>query len=74
MHQIIGDREGVENRSRELAEIAAEAGFHFWQAGATVLSGWALAEAGGLEDGRMEIKRGVDEWCATGAEYMLPYF
>ena len=74
VHQIIGDREGVENRSRELAEISTEAGFYFWQAGATVLSGWALAEAGGLEDGRMKIKHGVDKWCATGAEYMLPYF
>jgi predicted ATPase len=74
VHQIIGDREGVEVRGRELAEIAGDAGFRFWQAGATVLSGWARAEAGGLEDGRLEIKRGVDEWCGTGAEYMLPYF
>jgi predicted ATPase len=74
VHQIIGDREGVENRSRELADIAADAGLRFWQAGATVLSGWALAETGGVDDGRAEMKRGIDEWRATGAEYMLPYF
>ena len=74
LHQIIGDREGVENRSRELAEIAADAGFHFWQAGATILNSWSLADAGGLEDGREKIRCGVDEWCATGAAYMLPYF
>jgi class 3 adenylate cyclase/predicted ATPase len=74
VHQIIGDREGVEIRSRELAEIAADAGFILWQAGAMILSGWTRAEGGALEDGRREIKRGLDEWCATGAEYMMPYF
>jgi class 3 adenylate cyclase/predicted ATPase len=74
VHQILGDREGVEARCDELARIAADAGFHLWQAGSTVLCGWALAEAGDPEAGRLEIQRGVDEWRATGAEYMLPYF
>jgi class 3 adenylate cyclase/predicted ATPase len=74
IHQILGDREGVEARCDELAQIAADAGFHFWQAGATVLSGWALAEAGDLEAGRREIQRGMEEWRATGAEYLMPYF
>jgi predicted ATPase len=74
VHQILGNREGVEARCNELAQIAADAGFRFWQAGATVLRGWTLAEAGDPEAGRLEIQRGADEWRATGAEYMLPYF
>jgi predicted ATPase len=74
VHQILGDREGVEARCGELAQIAVDSGFHFWQAGATVLAGWALAEAGDLEAGQREIQRGMDEWRATGAEYLMPYF
>ena len=74
VHQILGDREGVEARCGELAQIAADAGFHFWQAGSTVLCGWVLAEAGDPEAGRREIQRGMGEWRATGAEYMMPYF
>jgi predicted ATPase len=74
VRQILGDREGVEARCGELAQLAADAGFQFWQAGATVLSGWALAEAGDLEAGRREIQQGMEEWRATGAEYLMPYF
>jgi class 3 adenylate cyclase/predicted ATPase len=74
IRQILGDRDGVRAHSAELARIAAEAGFRFWQAGATILHGWSLAEAGNLEAGRLEIRRGVQEWRATGAEYLQPYF
>jgi predicted ATPase len=74
VHQILGDREGVEARCGELAQLAADAGFQLWQAGATVLSGWALAEAGDPEAGRGEIQRGMEGWRATGAEYLMPYF
>jgi predicted ATPase len=74
IRQILGDREGVRAHCAELARIAAEAGFRFWQAGATILHGWSLAEAGNPEAGRLEIRRGVQEWRATGAEYMQPYF
>jgi class 3 adenylate cyclase/predicted ATPase len=74
IRQILGDYEGVRAHCAELAQIAAEAGFRFWQAGATILHGWSLAEAGNPEAGRLEIRRGVQEWRATGAEYMQPYF
>jgi class 3 adenylate cyclase/predicted ATPase len=74
IRQILGDREGVRAHCAELARIAEEAGFRFWQAGATILHGWSLAEAGNPEAGRLEIRCGVQEWRATGAEYMQPYF
>lgn len=74
LHQIMDHREEVEKCARELAEIASEAGFRFWQAGAAILLGWAQAGAGHLDDGRLQLKGGIDEWHATGAEYMLPYF
>jgi predicted ATPase len=74
LRQIMGDRAGVEALSGELARIAAGAGFRFWQAGASVLRGWTVAEAGEWAAGGLEIRRGIDEWRATGAEYMVPYF
>ncbi len=74
LRQIIGDREGVQERCSELARIAGEAGFRFWQAGAAILNAWLIAEMGDPERGRMELQRGVHEWRATGAKFMLPYF
>jgi class 3 adenylate cyclase/predicted ATPase len=74
IRQILGDRSGVRERYEELDRIAGEAGFRFWEAGARILRGWALADAGELEAGRAELRRGAQDWQASGAEYMVPYF
>ena len=74
IRQILGDREGVQERCAELTRIASEAGFRFWQAGATILNAWTVAEAGDVDRGRVELQRGIDEWRATGANFMVPYF
>jgi predicted ATPase len=74
MRQILGDREGVKLRAAELAQISGEAGFRFWQAGATILQAWAIADEGETERGRADLQRGVSEWRSTEAQYMSPYF
>ena len=74
IRQILGDREGVHERCAELTRIASEAGFRFWQAGATILNAWTVAEAGDVDRGRVELQRGIEEWRATGANFMIPYF
>ncbi|CAH2405050.1 adenylate/guanylate cyclase domain-containing protein [Mesorhizobium ventifaucium] len=74
IRQIIGDHEGVQEQCSELTRIASEAGFRLWLAGATILSAWAIAEAGDFDRGRLELQRGLTEWRATGAEFMVPYF
>jgi class 3 adenylate cyclase/predicted ATPase len=74
MRQILGDREGVRARVDELARTAAEVGLGFWQIGAAILHGWLLADAGDPAAGLAAIRRGVEEWRAAGAEYLLPYF
>jgi predicted ATPase len=56
-----------------LIRIASEAGFRFWLAGATILSAWTIAEAGDTVRGRLELQRGLREWRATGAGFMVPY-
>ncbi|WP_192923170.1 adenylate/guanylate cyclase domain-containing protein [Sinorhizobium meliloti] len=74
IRQILGDHEGVQERSAELTRIAREAGFRFWLAGATMLNAWTIAEAGDFARGRVELRRGLSEWRETGAEFMVPYF
>ena len=74
IRQLLGDRSGVEERCEELDRIAGEAGFRFWAAGSRILRGWVLADAGEVEAGRAELRRGAQDWRATGAEYMTPYF
>ena len=74
IRQILGNQDGVRAHCSELAEIAAAAGFPFWQAGARILRGWHLADTGNADAGRLEIRRGIEEWRATGARYMQPYF
>jgi len=74
LHQMLDHQTAVEERCQELAKIAADAGFRFWHAGATILQGWVTADRGELDAGGEAIDKGIEEWRATGANYMLPYF
>jgi predicted ATPase len=74
LHQMLGNQTAIEERCQELAKIAADAGFRFWFAGATILRGWTVADKGDLATGAETIEKGIEEWRATGANYMLPYF
>jgi predicted ATPase len=74
LRQLAGDREVVEARAEELIRLAEEERFRFWLAGGTILSGWAVAEAGDVDGGVRTMQDGLAEWQATGAEYMVPYF
>jgi class 3 adenylate cyclase/predicted ATPase len=74
LRQLVGDCDAVRIMAGELGALASEEGFRFWLAGATILSGWAEAEQGALGQGTLTMQKGIAEWQASGAEYMLPYF
>jgi predicted ATPase len=74
IRQVLGETEGVAAHARELSQIAAEAGFQFWQAGAGILQAWCTAESGDLEHGSSKLEDGIAGWRAAGGEYMVPYF
>jgi predicted ATPase len=61
----------------EMAEItinlSAEQGFPLWLASGTILRGWALAEQGQTAEGMAQIRQGLSDWRATGAEVCLSY-
>jgi predicted ATPase len=53
--------------------IAAEQGFAFWQAGGTILGGWAAA-IGGDATGVDRLREGLAAWQATGSVTYQTYY
>ena len=74
LQQLLGDRQAVRTLQEELERLAGEERFPIWVAGAKVLGGWVRADEGDLRAGAETITQGIDEWRATGARLMLPYF
>lgn len=66
------------NRARENAEacalISGEHGFRFWQAGSTIIGGWALTASGETHIGLDRLKQGLADWRATSSLTYLTYF
>ena len=63
---------------KEYAEAAIalsiEHGFPYWLALATTIQGWAQTERGQGEDGIMQLRRGLTDYQAGGAELRRPIF
>jgi predicted ATPase len=78
LHQLRGAPAEAERSARAVVELAAEEGFSFWHAGSSVVGGWARASAGGsgesVEQAIAEIRRGLDEWAATGSRTYRSYY
>jgi predicted ATPase len=72
--QLRGDRQTVEERAAALITLTAERGFAHWHATATILHGWAVAVRGAVEDGIVEMSRGLAAKRATGAQLKVPYY
>jgi predicted ATPase len=58
---------------RSLA-ISAEQGLSFWQAGGTVLRGWALSECGSGTEGLTLLRQGLEAWRATESVTYQTYY
>src|SRR5262249_40643525 len=71
--QFRQDPAGVRESAGQALAVAVEHRFAFWQAGATVLLGWAAA-ADGSGDGVGLIEQGLDAWQATGSEPYRTYY
>ena len=74
LHQLLRDRRTVEERSAELIALTAEQGFAHWLATGTIFRGWCMAISGELEAGAMEMRRGLADKQATGAQLKVPYY
>ena len=73
LHQFRQDPAAVREYAGQSLAVAVENRFAFWQAGATVLLGWAAA-ADGAADGVALLEQGLDAWQATGSITYRTYY
>jgi predicted ATPase len=71
-HQFRGERGLVQERAEAVSSLSAEHGFLLWEATATGLHGWALAEQGREEEGITQMQQSLAAYQATGAEAFRP--
>jgi DNA-binding winged helix-turn-helix (wHTH) protein/predicted ATPase len=72
IHGRRGEAAAAEAHGDAAVRLAAEQGFAFLLAEATVLRGWALAGQGHLEAGIAQMRDGIDAQRAAGAEMGRP--
>ncbi len=72
LHQFRGEPNAVREFASAALAVAVEHRFAFWQAGATVLLGWAEAASG--TGGTALLEQGIESWRATGSGTYLAYF
>ncbi|CRI62921.1 hypothetical protein THIOKS11050007 [Thiocapsa sp. KS1] len=72
--QSAGDPAGVRREAQGLIEHCEQEQIAVWLAGGRILRGWALAEQGKPSAGIVSIRLGLEEWGATGAMLIRPYY
>jgi len=68
------DVDAVSQITDELSVLAHEQRFPYWEMIAGILHGWATAEHGEAELGMRQIRTGLENWRATGAETNRPFY
>ena len=66
--------EKVDVSATQMLQICQEHGFSVWEAAATVMKGWVLAEQNRPEAAITMIREGIAAWEKTRAEMLLPLF
>jgi class 3 adenylate cyclase/predicted ATPase/energy-coupling factor transporter ATP-binding protein EcfA2 len=72
VHQCRGETLITRKLAHEAKTLALEHGFPFWLAEATMMEGWALAKQGNTEHGIAQLRKGFDNFLATGARMDRP--
>ena len=74
LHTFIGDSAGALRWAREAVALCREHQFAYYLSMAEILSGWAAAMEGRLEEGLPQLRHGLEHLRATGAELRLPFY
>jgi class 3 adenylate cyclase/predicted ATPase len=72
-HQRWGGRD-AQIQAETLITFGTERGFPLWSAAGRVIEGWALAEDGRADEGIAQMRSGLADYTATGAELWVPDF
>jgi serine/threonine protein kinase/predicted ATPase len=74
LHQLRRNAARAHTHADATCFVASEHGFSFWLAGGSVLSGWALAATGALDEGADRLRQGLRDWAATGSVTYRTYY
>jgi predicted ATPase len=69
-------REGQEvyDHAEAAMTLSTEQGFPLWLANSTIHRGWAMMASGQREEGLRQMRQGLTDYRATGAELGVPHF
>jgi predicted ATPase len=74
LRQYRREPSAVRENAEATTAIATEHRLALWQANGLIMRGWALAEQGEPAGGIAQLRRGLADWSATGAETHRTYF
>jgi len=74
IHTLRRETEASNARATELADLSAKQAFAYRLAQARILKGWSISKNQTSADAAIEIRKGIQEVTATGAEVYLPYY
>jgi serine/threonine protein kinase/predicted ATPase/predicted transcriptional regulator len=74
LHQLRGDVAATLRHASASSAIASEHELSFWQAGAAIFEGWAMATFDESEVGLIRLQRGLHDWLATESVTYHTYY
>ncbi|MCX5539439.1 AAA family ATPase [Paraburkholderia sp. CNPSo 3076] len=74
LHQLRREAPLVRERAEAALAVANEHGLPYWLAWGTILSGWARIEPGSLQEGIVQLRKGLHAEQSAGGEEHRSYF
>src|SRR5262249_11412925 len=74
LRQYCREASAVQESAEATSAIAIEHGLSLWRANGLTMGGWALVEQGAWETGIAQLRQGLTDWSATGAQTHRTYF
>jgi predicted ATPase len=73
LHRCRLEMQLVQERTEAIMALSSQQGFVRWLGGGMCLRGWTLAEQGSVEEGIVQLCRGLATWRTMGGELGLPH-
>jgi predicted ATPase len=74
LRQYCREVTAVQESAAATTAIGIDHGLSLWQANGRIMGGWARVEQGESESGIAQMRQGLTDWLATGAETHRTYF
>jgi predicted ATPase len=70
---LLSENAALEERARQLVEVATEQGLLYWSAQGTIYRGWVKVKQGDVSEGISLLRSGLIACRATGTEALMPF-